>query len=161
MFRRSRRRLHGPLLLAIFGFAVAATAVDSLSLLSPGVSARAQRDPALAGRPTHITDGDTIRFGPARVRLYGIQAPEMDTPDGPRARAALVAIIGTGEVVCQDTGDRSYRRVVARCFDAQGRDLSEQMVREGWATDWPRFSRGRYALAQGIAFIEGRGLHRR
>lgn len=161
MLRRSRRRLLGPLLLTIIGLAVATPAVDRAFPLSPGVSARAQRDPALAGRPTHITDGDTLRFGETRVRLYGIQAPEMDTPEGPRARAALVALIGSGDVVCEDTGERSYRRVVARCFDARGRDLSEQMVREGWANDWPRFSGGRYALAQGMAFLNGRGLHRR
>lgn len=161
MFRRSRRsRLVMPAL-AIIGLAVAYVVVDEPPLSSTGVSARAQRDPTLSGRPTHVTDGDTIRFGPTRVRLHGVQAPEMDTADGPRARAALIALIGAGEVLCEDTGERSYRRVVARCFDAQGRDLSEQMVREGWATDWPRFSGGRYAPAQVIATAKGRGLHSR
>lgn len=161
MFRRSRRnRLVLPAL-AVIGLAVAYVVVAESPPSSTGVSARAERDPALAGRPTHVTDGDTIRFGPTRVRLHGIQAPEMDTADGARARAALATLIGAGEVSCEDTGERSYRRVVARCFDAQGRDLSEQMVREGWATDWPRFSGGRYALAQVIATAEGRGRHSR
>lgn len=161
MFRRSRRNPLVVPALAIIGLAVAYAVVDKPSPSSAGVPVRAERDPTLSGRPTHVTDGDTIRFGRTRVRLHGVQAPELDTIDGVRARAALVAIIGAGEVSCEDTGERSYHRVVARCFDAQGRDLSEQMVREGWATDWQRFSGGRYALAQVIATAKGRGLHGR
>lgn len=30
-----------------------------------------------------ITDGDTIREGALRVRIWGIEAPEMDTRRGP------------------------------------------------------------------------------
>lgn len=167
-FRYPRRRSRLFTLLAA-GAAAAAVYPVATDLLAPapaadsasGVHERAERDPALSGRPSWVTDGDTFRFGEVRVRLHGINAPEMDTADGPRAREALRAVIGGGQVVCEDTGQRSYDRIVARCFDAQGRDLAEQMVRKGWAADWPRFSGGRYAASEAAAVAQGRGVHRR
>ena len=38
----------------------------------------------------------------------------------------------------------TYRRVVARCVNAQGSDLSAIMARSGWAVDWWSFSCGTY-----------------
>lgn len=178
LFRRRRRHRKstiaavGAVLAGLAGFAPAlGLDLDRLAglpaaVLASGVSdqssaAGASVDPRLTGRPTHITDGDTFRFGTVRVRLHGVNAPEMDTPDGPRARVALMEAIGGDEVRCEDTGQRSYNRVVAVCFDAQGRDLAERMVLAGWAKDWPKFSQRRYALAEAQAFIAGRGVYRR
>ena len=99
----------------------------------------------LIGRPTRITDGDTFRFGETSIRLHGIDAPEMSTRWGDGARTHLASLIGAGQVRCDDTGQRSYRRVVAVCQAADGRDLAASMVEAGWADDAPRFSGGRYA----------------
>lgn len=147
-----------------FGFGPARFIDQSEAPLLSGVpdqAAGSLRPTGLSGRPSHITDGDTLRFGEVRVRLHGVNAPEMDTADGPRARFALLEAIGSGPIRCEDTGERSYRRIVAVCYDAEGRDLAERMVRAGWAKDWPRYSRGRYAFAQAEAFVRGRGVHRR
>lgn len=113
------------------------------------------------GRPTRITDGDTLRFGETRVRLHGVDAPEMSTAEGREARRRLKALVGNGEVRCRDTGQRSYERVVAVCYDAGGRDLAAAMVEAGWARDWPRYSGGRYAGHQRRAEASGAGLYAR
>lgn len=151
-FRR-RRRIGGPALVAAGVFA----AVLAVALpWSAPASGRAE--PTLQGRPTRITDGDTFRFGETRVRLHGVDAPEMSTPEGREARRHLIALIGEGEVRCRDTGQRSYERVVAVCRDVRGRDLAAAMVESGWAKDAPRFSGGRYAALQARAERTGAGL---
>jgi endonuclease YncB( thermonuclease family) len=115
--------------------------------------------PELAGRPTRITDGDTFRLGADRIRLSGIDAPELSTPQGPVAKAELARLIGRQDVRCEDTGERSYDRIVAVCYGPGGQDLAAEMVRNGWARDWPRYSQGRYAAMQREAERAGRGIH--
>lgn len=166
MTRRLRRRLSiVPILIAGAAvYALSSSNGDGDRLAHPGpagVSPDPSTGDVLTGRPSRVTDGDTLRFGDVRVRLHGINAPEMDTADGPRARAALIEAIGSDAVRCEDTGQRSYERIVAVCFDARGRDLAERMVRSGWADDWPRYSGGRYALAGLAAKAEGRGVYSR
>lgn len=167
----SRRGRGGRLWLqaaAVFGlaFVVVLNAPERLAVQAgvPPVEAPASRAEGapnradIAGRPSRITDGDTIRFGETRVRLHGVDAPEMRTEEGREARRRLIALIGDGQVRCRDTGQRSYDRVVAVCFDARGRDLAAAMVQAGWAVDAPRFSGGRYAAYQRRAEAAGAGL---
>ena len=115
--------------------------------------------PVLSGRPTDIHDGDTFRFGATRIRIAGVDAPELETRYGPAARSALIAAIGSGDVVCEDTGARSYRRVVARCVNAQGQDLSAVMARSGWAVDWWSFSCGSHLAEERDAQRARRGMY--
>lgn len=114
--------------------------------------------PNLSGRPTDVHDGDTFRFGRTRIRVYGIDAPELDTAYGPGARSALIAAIGDGPVRCRDTGARSYGRVVASCTNARGEDLARDVVRAGWAVDWWLYSCGVYLQDQQTAQRSRRGM---
>lgn len=91
-----------------------------------------------------ITDGDTIRSDDLRVRLWGIDAPEMDESGGPAAKEALRTIIAGQELTCEVKGRDRYRRTVARCELPDGRDIACEMVRAGFARDWPKYSRGAY-----------------
>ena len=50
-----------------------------------------------------------------------------------------------------------YGRTVATC-SAGGADLGEWLVRNGFALDWPQFSKGRYDAAQRDAERVGRGI---
>lgn len=146
----------------VFGAAVIAGLVAAAAATLVAASAHAfapQPSGVIAGRP-YVTDGDTLRFGAVRVRLHGIQAPEMNTAEGQASRRHLVGIVGAAEVRCVDTGGRSYERVVARCFVGSA-DLAGLMVAQGWAFDWPRFSGGRYAASEAAARRSGRGLHSR
>jgi endonuclease YncB( thermonuclease family) len=116
--------------------------------------------PQVTGRPTQITDGDTFRLGGKRIRLLGVDAPEMSTPDGQFARAHLATLIlvNPGPLRCEDTGQRTYQRIVAQCFTADGQDLSALMAENGWATVMPRFGGLPYAPEQLRAMWTGQGM---
>lgn len=110
------------------------------------------------GTVTNIHDGDTFRFGQVRVRIAGMDAPELETRFGPGSRDHLVQLIAGQRVTCQDSGERSYDRVVATCWNYQGVELGDAMVRDGWAVDWPKFSHGRYAADEQAAIYARRGI---
>ncbi|WP_249275979.1 thermonuclease family protein [Rhodobacter sp. JA431] len=91
-----------------------------------------------------IVDGDTIIINKTRIRLAGIDAPEMDHPYGKKAKWMLHALCKDQVVRAELTGDASHERVVATCYLEDGRDLSAEMVKAGYALDWPKFSGGKY-----------------
>jgi micrococcal nuclease len=92
-----------------------------------------------------VIDGDTLDINGTRIRLAGIDAPEMDHPYGKTAKWALVNLCKGSEVRAVFDGDLSHDRTVATCYLPDGRDLSAEMVKAGMAVDWPKFSRGKYA----------------
>ena len=92
-----------------------------------------------------VIDGDTIDLEGTRIRLAGIDAPEMDHPYGKTAKWALVNLCKGHEVRAVFDGDMSHDRTVATCYLPDGRDLSAEMVKVGMAIDWPKFSRGKYS----------------
>lgn len=92
-----------------------------------------------------VVDGDTIDIAGTRIRLAGIDAPEMDHPYGVKAKWALVNLCKGHVVRAVFDGDLSHGRTVATCYLPDGRDLSAEMVKAGMAVDWPKFSRGKYA----------------
>ena len=94
--------------------------------------------------PVWVIDGDSIIIKKREMRLFGIDAPEINHPFGKQAKWALHKLCKGQEVradiICQD----HYGRTVARCFLPDGRDLSAEMVKLGLAIDWAKFSGGRY-----------------
>lgn len=90
-------------------------------------------------------DGDTLRQGDLRVRLFGIDAPERSDPLGPAATRALRALIAGQTLTCDNMGTDRYGRTVARCDLPDGRDVACELVAMGMARDWPRYSNGVYA----------------
>ena len=126
--------------------------------LRPGASPPRRRQPApptrtavtvaepgqvITGR-CFVIDGDTIVIGKTRIRLAGIDAPELEHPWGRKSKWAMVGLCKGRTITARVTGELSYGRVVARCFLPDGRDLAAELVRMGLALDWPRFSGGRY-----------------
>jgi len=93
-------------------------------------------------------DGDTITAGGQAVRLWGIDAPEMDRRAGKRAARHMRQLIEGAEITCRIKDVDRYDRVVAQCFNAQGSDLACLMVSSGHAIDWPRFSGGYYRACE-------------
>ena len=106
-----------------------------------------------------VIDGDTIKIGEQCIRLFGIDAPELGTKNGVLARTVMARIIGDNKVSCEDTGGRTYNRVVAICT-AGGKDIASEIVRLGWAWDWPKFSLGHYKPQELEAWQARRGLWR-
>ena len=95
-----------------------------------------------------VHDGDSLRCQGERVRLVGIDAPEMaDSPrckDERRVRsncdqdAAIrsrdyLRSLTRGEVRCSVVGRDRYGRALGRC-SSDGIDLNRAMVRAGMAT---------------------------
>lgn len=99
-----------------------------------------------------VIDGDTLKFGTVRVRLYGIDAPETKQtcdegawPAGRLATEKLREIIGDRPVRCEQVDwDSRYGRPVSRCL-AGDTDVSAAMVQAGMAWAFVRYS---------IAFVE-------
>jgi endonuclease YncB( thermonuclease family) len=114
-----------------------------------------------------IVDGDSLEVAGERVRLFGIDAPEsrqqcrdaggQDYACGREAARVLTALINGRPVSCTLVTHDQYARDVATCV-ANGKDLGEAMVRAGFARDYARHSRGRYASAERAAREARRGL---
>lgn len=100
-------------------------------------------DRVLLGR-AHVIDGDTIVIRRTHVRLYGIDAPEIEDPFGAKAKWAMVALCKGVDVTAIAEHHDAYGRLVARCFLPDGTNLSEALVRQGLALDWPAFSGGAF-----------------
>lgn len=98
----------------------------------------------IAGVVTHVRDGDTIEIAGQAIRLNGLHAPELDEPLGAQARSFMAAMVDGREIVCELNGERSYDRLVGRCF-LDGEDIAASLVASGYARDCPRHSGGRYS----------------
>lgn len=119
--------------------------VALLLLLGAG-SAAAQGSISGAAR---AVDGDTLAIGDVRVRLFGVDAPEMDQScereDGAawacgRAAGARLGTLVAGQTVRCTPRDRDrYGRVVATCT-AGGVDVGARLVAEGLAWAFRRYS---------------------
>jgi endonuclease YncB( thermonuclease family) len=135
-------------LLALFALAFVAARLDPLP-------------PPLTG-PARAADGDSLRIGTDRVRLLGIDAPELDQvcwrkdgsewPCGRAARDRLASALAGGAVSCTPKGVDKYGRTLALCT-AGGADLGATLVAEGLALSSPG-----YAGEQLAARSEGRGI---
>lgn len=91
-----------------------------------------------------VIDGDTIDIGGLRIRLSGIDAPELDHPYGRPAKSALIALCKGQIITARFAGTDDYGRNLAACFLPDGRDLAAEMVAMGMAIDWAKYSGGKY-----------------
>ena len=87
---------------------------------------------AYAAPPVSVHDGDSLRVHGQRIRLYGVDAPELAQPFGKAARDYLRKLVTGRQVTCTPTDIDRYQRVVAVC-EADGLHLNHQMVRAGYA----------------------------
>jgi micrococcal nuclease len=101
--------------------------------------------PVVLEGPAYVIDGDTITIQKTQVRLWGIDAPELNHPYGKNAKWALMRLCKGHTLRAELTDEDAYGRTVAKCFLPDGRDLSEELVKQGLAIDWPKFSGGKYS----------------
>jgi endonuclease YncB( thermonuclease family) len=102
-----------------------------------------QRPRSFSGR-AHVIDGDTIIVRGTKIRLAGIDAPELDRPYGQTAKWTMVDICKGKEITVELTGEASHDRLVGVCRLPDGLDVAEELVRRGLALDVPFYSNGRY-----------------
>lgn len=91
-----------------------------------------------------VIDGDTIIIRKTKIRLAGIDAPELDQPWGQKAKWEMVHICKGQTITARLNGEVSYDRLVATCHLPDGTDIGGEIVRRGLAIDLPHFSGGRY-----------------
>lgn len=120
--------------------------------------------PAPNGR-LHVIDADTFDVGGVRVRLFGVDAPEMGQPcrvqgqerDCGRWARDLVRDRFEGRQAGCDAQDTDrYGRVVAICRVGDV-DIGAALVQDGIAWAYRRYS-SRYDLDEKAAAVAGRGL---
>lgn len=103
----------------------------------------AMEKPVLRGN-AYVVDGDTLTIAKTQIRLFGVDAPEINHPYGKKAKWALVKLCKGQSIRAEITDVDSHGRTVARCYLPDGRDLSAEMVKQGLALDWAKFSKGEY-----------------
>jgi endonuclease YncB( thermonuclease family) len=114
-----------------------------------------------------VIDADTFDVGAIRVRVFGIDAPEMDQlcvteqgvkwPCGQWVTDQARALYQGREAVCEKLDVDRYDRVVARCH-LDGVDIGQELVSEGLALAYRKYSMD-YDLDEKAAAINDRGLH--
>lgn len=114
-----------------------------------------------------VTDGDTLRIGGERVRLFGIDAPESKQSCersgvtwlcGQEAGAMLRALVAGQSLACDEIDRDRYGRSVAVCVLPDGRDVGAVMVSSGMALDYRQHSKGAYAMVEAEAREARRGM---
>lgn len=92
----------------------------------------------------YVIDGDTIRIGKTKIRLAGIDAPELDRPWGQKSKWEMIRICKGHRIRVELTGDTSYDRLVGTCFLPDGTDIGAEIVKAGLALDGGYYSKGKY-----------------
>jgi Micrococcal nuclease (thermonuclease) homologs len=96
------------------------------------------------GRVTQVGDGDTLQIRlsdggqEVRVRLYGLDAPELDQPHGRESREFLAKLILNQEVRVEKQDVDQYGRVVGQVFSS-GLALNLTLVASGQAWVYEQF----------------------
>jgi len=145
---------------------VVASGISVFSASTP----RASTDQSLDRSGTAIViDADTIIVAGERIRLEGIDAPELKQacraddgarwPAGQKARAALVALINDRTVQCKSLGRDTYDRILATCF-VGNLNINRALVTRGHAWAFVRYSQT-YVAEELAARKSGRGFWKR
>ena len=106
----------------------------------------------LSGRVniTKVSDGDSLRSGDLRIRLFGIDAPELKQQCadqngvlwgcGAAAQHQLIALIRENkELQCNLRDVDHYGRLIMQCFTGSI-DIGAAMVQSGYALAYRHFS---------------------
>ncbi|MCY0147393.1 thermonuclease family protein [Hoeflea sp. G2-23] len=150
-FGRRIRRRSRPLRRKIGDAVVVVAILAGATLLAARLERYSQ--PEISG-VARVVDGDSLAIGKRRLRLMGIDAPEIaqncrrdgrDYDCGVEAATYLRGLVGANPVDCRAEGVDRYGRDLVRCI-AGGKDLNEAMVRAGHAVAF-----GDYRVAEAAA----------
>ncbi|ECH3612143.1 thermonuclease family protein [Campylobacter upsaliensis] len=123
----------------------------------------------LTGKVSKVIDGDTIELlaktskeNPynhiikLKIRLYGIDAPELKQAYGKEAKEFLSALVLKQEVSLIIENKDKYERIVGTLF-LKGQDINKEMVKNGYAHAYESFSK-KYLAEQADAKMFKLGL---
>ena len=99
---------------------------------------------AFNGKVVSIHDGDTITIlqgkQQIKVRLFGIDAPELKQPYGKKSKQFLASLIAGQVVEVEPRGKDRYKRTLGIIY-FKGQDINAQMVLNGYAWAYVKYSR--------------------
>jgi micrococcal nuclease len=111
-------------------------AVPTVALADPCEGPLPARGTSFSGSVRYVGDGDSICVGNSgdpgtwiEVRVADFYAPELHSPGGAQAKAAMERVAMGRTLQCV-AGKRSYDRVVAECT-LNGTSIGDLMRREG------------------------------
>ncbi|KZY55407.1 hypothetical protein A3736_01910 [Erythrobacter sp. HI0063] len=120
------------------------------------------------------TDGDTVRDGDTRVRMLGVDAPELSQPGylrdgstvpiGRQAQEQLQDTLGRGPVSLGPVAGQSWGRTVAP-LDTGAGDAGLSVLRSGYGLAAPDYLKGDperlsgYVTAERLARMNRQGMH--
>lgn len=109
-----------------------------------------------------VIDGDTVMVvrpsdRPIKVRLVGIDAPEMAQEYGPESKASLLEMVLHKQVLVSSKMVDDYGRLLAE-ITVGGLNVNHEQVRRGMAWDYSRINNRELAALQREAQQARRGL---
>ncbi|MFP8778762.1 thermonuclease family protein [Hydrogenophaga sp. RWCD_12] len=154
--------LFAPLLLVLCASSSLAQTSDATSSSASGF--RPRFDEAYEARVTRVSDGDTLWVKPLaggtyrKLRLEGVDAPEICQEGGLAAREALVRRVLEQTVTVTERRRDDYGRALVR-LTVRDDDVAAWLVREGfaWSYRW-RHSDGPFAMEETVARKERKGI---
>ena len=113
-----------------------------------------------------VVDGDTLKTSHSKIRLVGIDTPELKqscnngkVKCGVLAKQALENLIGDKQVDCNKIGTDLYGRILGECF-VEEVNINRWMLQNGWAVYYS--SRGidkvAYKIDQTTAKVARKGI---
>ena len=122
-------------------------------------------DDYIIGKVIKVLDGDTYDLllegnRKIRVRMEGIDAPERGMPYYNKAMKYLDNLCKGQTIRVEKTGDDTrYRRILGLSFLADGRELSREMLKAGYAWHYKQYnSDSEFAALENEARRAKRGL---
>jgi len=122
------------------------TVAVSLSLaVVGGLAGAASPEPPVTWRVVGVSDGDTLTALDAdnqkhKVRLHGIDAPEIGQPFGTKSREALGRLAVKKTATLHLKGRDRYGRDLAR-VEVDGLDVNVELVKDGLAWHYVRYDK--------------------
>ena len=96
-----------------------------------------------------VIDGDTIHIGKNKIRLHGIDAPEIkqkcfisndEWNCGEQSQSNLINLINLRKVNCIIFDKDRYKRDIAECY-VDELNINKWMVKNGWAVAYRYYSK--------------------
>lgn len=90
-----------------------------------------------------VIDGDSLVIDGERIRIFGLDCPELREPGGPLAKRTMQMLLADKTLTLKRRGRDKYGRTVAKVF-ADDRDVTCQMIRARVCREFMKYSSGEY-----------------
>ncbi|EAK6956910.1 thermonuclease [Campylobacter upsaliensis] len=163
------KKLSLSLVIAIIAFVFSLNQSLSFNAFLPQDFKEQNLEKELTGKVSKVIDGDTIELlaktskenpynhiTKLKIRLYGIDAPELKQAYGKEAKEFLSALVLKQEVSLIIENKDKYDRFVGTLF-LKGQDINKEMVKNGYAHAYESFSK-KYLAEQADAKMFKLGL---